>query len=156
MVEAQGRCIESRAAVVEHADAVAVEATDDRPAGIRAEPGRSDAGQAVARFAEGRGASEHEAVAGHHGRRGRRRRGRAGGMVEQAAFSAARQVLVSQPSGVVMAGMIDAVGECDRLCQQQQQGQQQGQRQDRPCAGTVPAAAGSQQLHGAATASVMR
>ena len=61
-------------ALLEHAHAVAVEAADHRPVGVRAEVGGRDAGLAGERLAERAAAAQHQLVAGQH----RHRRGQVG------------------------------------------------------------------------------
>ena len=66
MVEAEVGRVGRGAAVVQQADAVAVQPADHRSAGLRAEAAGCYAGQAVERVAQRAGAAQGQAVAGQH------------------------------------------------------------------------------------------
>ena len=66
VVEAEVGRVGGHTAVVEQANAVAVQAADDGPAAVRAEPGAAHTGQAVERFAQRAAAAQHQAVTGQH------------------------------------------------------------------------------------------
>ncbi len=76
VVVAQRRSIGRAAAVLQDADAVAVQAANDRPAGVGAEVAAAHAGQVVERFAERRFGAHQELVARERGG-GRNQVGRA-------------------------------------------------------------------------------
>ena len=67
MVEAQVGRVGRRAAVVQQADAVAVQPADHRPAGLRAEIGGRHAGLATEGFAQRAGAAQRQRIAAEHG-----------------------------------------------------------------------------------------
>ena len=66
MVEAQRRGIDRRAAVVQQAQPVAVQATDHRPAAVGPEAGGADAGHERQRLAQRAGAAQGQALTSDH------------------------------------------------------------------------------------------